>query len=391
MKFNSVRWFRSLRVSLVVASILMMAGFLVMSRILVRELSEREEARMRLWAEATEALVSSSDECDLTFIQNVIEDNRTIPLLLTDGQYQVLSTRNVREEGLTEGQLRQMALRFAAKHDPIVMEIPGVGRQLICYDDSELLKKLAWFPVVQLAVLLLFALLAVGLVRMASVSEKDKLWVGLSRETAHQLGTPISSLMAWLEMLESRCPDDPALPEMQKDVTRLRAVAERFSQIGSPSSLEPYPLADAVKSALDYMRTRISRQVVLELEVEGNVRVMLNVPLFAWIIENMCKNAVDAMDGQGLVHIRVHADNRKAYVDVEDNGRGMSKQVARRVFEPGFTTKKRGWGLGMPLVKRIVEEYHGGRIFIMRTAPGAGTAFRLEFARLDAASDAVSE
>ncbi|MBP5260221.1 MAG: ATP-binding protein, partial [Paludibacteraceae bacterium] len=141
----------------------------------------------------------------------------------------------------------------------------------------------------------------------------------------------------------------------------------------------------------DYMRTRISRQVVLELNVEGNVRVMLNVPLFAWIIENMCKNAVDAIDGQGLVHIRVHADNRKAYVDVEDNGRGMSKQVARRVFEPGFTTKKRGWGLGMPLVKRIVEEYHGGRIFIMRTAPGAGTAFRLEFARLDAASDAVSE
>ena len=378
-------------VFLVAASVLMMAGFLVMSRILVRELSEREEAKMRLWAEATEALISSSDECDLTFIQNVIEDNRTIPLLLTDGQYQVLSSRNVDEDGLSKEQLRQMALRFAAKHDPIVITIPEVGDQLICYDDSDLLKRLAWFPVVQLAVLLLFALLAVGLVRMASVSEKDKLWVGLSRETAHQLGTPISSLMAWIEMLDSRYPDDPSLLEMQKDVNRLRAVAERFSQIGSPSGLEPYSMGAAVKMAVDYMRARISRQVSLELEIVQDAYVMLNVPLFEWIIENLCKNAVDAMEGQGRVSIRVHVAGRKVFVDVEDNGRGMGKRVARRVFEPGFTTKKRGWGLGMPLVKRIVEEYHGGRIVILRTAPGAGTAFRLEFARLTEPVDVVPE
>ena len=382
MNYKPNRWLRPLQLLLFAVAIAMMAGFLFMSHALVVGLSEREEARMRLWAGATEALLSSEESCDLTFVQKVIEDNRTIPLLLTDEDYRVLSTRNVDDRGLSDSDLRQMALRFASKHTPIVIELPGVGHQLICYDDSDMLKKLAYFPLVQILVVLVFVLLLVAVVRLVSRAEKDKLWVGLSLETAHQLGTPISSLMAWAELLESRYPDDSLLPEMQRDVTRLRSVAERFSQIGSRSELAPYPLGEAVASAVGYMRRRVSDKVDICLEIKQEAEVMLNAPLFEWIIENLCKNAVDAMAGVGTIAICVQTKGNKMYVDIADNGKGMDSRTARHAFDPGFTTKKRGWGLGLALTRRIISEYHDGRIYILRTEIGKGSVFRIELNKI---------
>jgi signal transduction histidine kinase len=254
-----------------------------------------------------------------------------------------------------------------------------VDRQIVCYDESIMLKRLQAWPYVQLGIVLIFVVVAIFALLSSKRAEQNKVWVGLSKETAHQLGTPVSSLMAWVEMLKEQYPDDDLLPEMDKDVKRLQLIAERFSKIGSL----PEPVASSVNEVLahvvDYMDRRTSSQVQMIRQLpENEVIVKMNASLFEWVIENLCKNAVDAMEGKGTITLTLMEESDRVVIEVQDTGKGIRKKDINNVFTPGFTTKKRGWGLGLSLARRIVEEYHRGRIFVKHSELGKGTIFRIE-------------
>ena len=267
----------------------------------------------------------------------------------------------------------------------ITIHIDDSTTQELYYEDSTVLKRLAYYPYVQLAVLLIF----VGVVYFALVSikkaEQNKVWVGLSKETAHQLGTPISSLMAWVEMLQATGVDKEIITDMNTDVHRLSVIADRFSKIGSRPEMELNFLNEAIDKSLQYMRSRISARVKLTVVNTGNdCGVMLCLPLFEWVMENLTKNAVDAMQGEGSLTVAIDADSspKVAYIDVTDTGKGISRKNFKTVFTPGYTTKKRGWGLGLTLVKRIIEDYHGGKVYVKDSEVGSGTTFRIELLKI---------
>ena len=249
----------------------------------------------------------------------------------------------------------------------------------VCYDDSVMLKRLAAYPYIQLGVVMLFVVVAIFALLTSKRAEQNKVWVGLSKETAHQLGTPISSLMAWVEILKETYPDDTLIPEMNKDVKRLELIADRFSKIGSLPEPVASSLTDVMQHVIEYMDRRTSRKVEFIKDFpEEDITVRMNASLFEWVIENLCKNAVDAMEGSGTITLHLEETADKAIIEVSDTGKGIRKKDLRNVFRPGFTTKKRGWGLGLSLAKRIVEEYHKGRIFVKYSEPGKGTTFRIE-------------
>ena len=250
----------------------------------------------------------------------------------------------------------------------------------VYYDDSVLLKRLSAYPYVQLGIVLIFVVVAIIALLTSKRAEQNKVWVGLSKETAHQLGTPISSLMAWIEILKETYPDDELIPEMDKDVKRLQLIADRFSKIGSLPEPVPTNLEEVLMHVVEYMDRRTSKKINITYEFpEHEVVVLLNASLFEWVIENLCKNAVDAMGGeQGSIHIKVMVNTDAVAIEVSDTGKGIKKKDIGNVFRPGFTTKKRGWGLGLSLAKRIVEEYHHGKIFVKSSEVGKGTTFRIE-------------
>ena len=302
---------------------------------LVKGLEAEERRKMEIWAHATQQFISADENTDIDFVSSIIEGNTTIPVYMTDTLDNVLFLRNV----------------------------PGVPADSVeAYNEA-------------IALFLLVAFVAFSSIKNA---EQNKVWVGLSKETAHQLGTPISSLLAWMELMKDRHVDDVHLPEMQKDVERLRVVAERFSKIGSQPTLQKGNLVPVLQNALSYMRGRASKQVTIDMKTDcESVMVNMNVPLLEWVIENLCKNAIDAMDGQGRIELKVSRDANKVYVDVTDTGKGMERSMYKKVFRPGFTTKKRGWGLGLSLTKRIVTEYHKGKIFVKNSEVNVGTTFRI--------------
>lgn len=346
---------------------------------LVKGLEAEERRKMEIWAHATQQFISADENTDIDFVSSIIEGNTTIPVYMTDTLDNVLFLRNVpgvpadSVEAYNEAiqRLKQLGHRIEVKvNDETV--------QYIYYDDSSLLRKLAYFPYVQFSVIALFLLVAFVAFSSIKNAEQNKVWVGLSKETAHQLGTPISSLLAWMELMKDRHVDDVHLPEMQKDVERLRVVAERFSKIGSQPTLQKGDLIPVLQNALNYMRGRASKQVTIDMKTDcESVMVNMNVPLLEWVIENLCKNAIDAMDGQGRIELKVSRDANKVYVDVTDTGKGMERSMYKKVFRPGFTTKKRGWGLGLSLTKRIVTEYHKGKIFVKNSEVNVGTTFRI--------------
>ena len=371
-----------MNVAFVVVAVLIIGGSLWSTRLLVHAFAEQEHSRMKIWADATRALAELPESCDFAFIQEVLSENTTIPVVLTNADFEVLDARNIDLSDMNPEQRRQLALEFKAKNEPIQIHLMEGVTQYVCYDDSILLKHILYMPVVMLLVILVFVVLLVVVMLSRRRSEQNRLWVGLSRETAHQLGTPITSLLAETELLRVKYPDDRYLPEMQRDVNRLRTIAERFSKIGSPSDLTQQDLNTVLESALSYMKLRVAKGAELTWELGPSRQVMLNAPLMEWVIENLCRNAVDAMDEFGKIHLEATDHDDWVYIDVTDTGKGMTKQVADKIFRPGFTTKKRGWGLGLALVKRIVEEYHHGRIYVLRTAPGEGTTFRIELKKL---------
>lgn len=360
-------------------AVIIAIGSFIITESLVKRLSREEQTRMEIWANATKELVRMNEDCDITFVQQVIEANTTIPVVLVDAKGNVLSYRNI--EVQSEKELPALILDYKKKNAPIVINLGDNQIQRLYYGNSVLLTYLSYFPFIQLIAVFLFLVFVIWALLSTKKAEQNKVWVGLSKETAHQLGTPISSLMAWTEILTTKYPEDPLLFEMEKDVSRLRTIAERFSQIGSKTELELVNLNQALADTLQYLRTRLSKKVDIQLNMEDEVFCHINISLFEWVIENLCKNAVDAMDGEGKINISLLSRGKEIRIDVADSGKGMTKKNMRKIFNPGFTTKKRGWGLGLSLAKRIVEDYHKGKIFVRKTEVGKGTVFRIVFYR----------
>ena len=374
---------RQTKILLVVAAVVIAVASLVASNLLTRDLYEEEHKKMEVWAEAMRTLNAGDDNGGMNLVLKVIQDNTTIPIVVVDEKGEVQLSRNVEEQPDT--QLSVTAMRWKnAGHSIRILYDDDNPKEFIdvCYDDSLMLKRLAVYPYVQLGVVLLFVVVAIFALLTSKRAEQNKVWVGLSKETAHQLGTPISSLMAWSEVLREQYPDDTLLDEMDKDVRRLQLIADRFSKIGSLPEPVPSNMNELLTRVADYMSRRVSNKVRIEkLLPPEPIIAPLNASLFEWVIENLCKNAVDAMEGQGRITLFLGEEMGTLVVEVSDTGKGIRKKDLKSVFKPGFTTKQRGWGLGLSLAKRIVEEYHHGRIYVKNTELGRGTTFRIELKR----------
>lgn len=351
---------------------------------LVRDVAREEQQKMKLWAEATRQLVAASDAADFEFLLKVIENNTSIPCFILDQNDSVVGLRNMAVSPHLKGsELRNFWMgrkeKFGSLHEPIVIEIDEGTHQFLYYDNSLLLKRLSYYPYIQWGVILAFFLAVLFFFTLAKRAEQDKVWAGLSKETAHQLGTPISSLMAWLELMKAQGVAADLIPEMEKDVNRLQTIADRFSKVGSVPELKPACLNEVLDNTLAYMRRRVSSKVLISTnyQVQGSVCLNLCVPLFEWVVENLVKNAVDAMEGRGSICVAVFDEGGKVGLDFTDTGKGIPKGKFGTVFQPGFTTKRRGWGLGLSLVKRIIEDYHHGSIGVKWSEVGKGTTFRI--------------
>lgn len=377
--------------------------FLLISNSLVKELAQQEKERMDIWASATERLAKANIDSDFEFLLAIISQNNTIPVLVSDSAYNIIDYRNFQlpeeenQAGAAFDQLSEKNRKFLTERlkkagqgkplwkmaatDPhfIKVEIYLNNYQYIYFEDSILLKRLSLYPYVQLAVMIILAIIIYSAVIYTKKAEQNRVWAGLSKETAHQLGTPISSLMAWNEYLESTGVDKEVTEEMGKDVKRLSVIADRFSKIGSRPEMQLEYLNDIVGQSLQYMKSRISGKVRIVLDLsEDDHGVLLSAPLFEWVMENVTKNAVDAMAGEGTITITTGSERGKVWIEINDTGKGIARKNFKNVFSPGFTTKKRGWGLGLTLVKRIIEDYHGGKIFVKDSELGKGTTFRIE-------------
>lgn len=379
---------RNVKVVLTLAAVVIAAASLVVSHFLIRDLQRQERNNMEVWAEAMRSLSHADETTDLNLVLKVINGNNFIPVVVLDERGAITTYRNLQIDEETAADslqtLQRIVQTMKAAGRVITMELstdlaqaPNKQEHIyIYYDESAILKRLASYPYVQLGVVGLFVLMAGYALLSSKRAEQNKVWVGLSRETAHQLGTPISSLMAWTEMLRETYPDDELLPEMSNDVKRLELIAERFSKIGSQPELREVNLQEVIRNVADYISRRASDKVNLTCSFPDDcTKVRICPPLFEWVIENLCKNAIDAMAGEGSITIYVYHHGPHIAIDVADTGKGISKKHFRTVFRPGFTTKKRGWGLGLSLAKRIIEEYHGGRIFVKESDPGRGTTF----------------
>lgn len=375
---------KQIKIVLVVMAVVIALLSLGVSHYLVRDLSHEEEQKMEVWAEAMRTLNEATEETDLNLVLTVINGNNTIPVIVVDKDGAVQTFRNVEIPVSVDtlAFLETMAQDMIGSKEPIriLLDENNVNDYIeICYDESLLLKRLASYPYVQLGVVLIFVVVAIFALLSSKKAEQNKVWVGLSKETAHQLGTPISSLMAWTEILRDKYADDELIPEMSKDVNRLQIIAERFSKIGSMPEPKEESLNEVLGRVVDYVERRTSNKVqIVRNFPSDNIVVRINASLFEWVIENLCKNSIDAMDGQGMITLSVQETDKKVLIDVEDTGKGISKSHYKSVFTPGFTTKKRGWGLGLSLAKRIVEEYHRGRIYVKTSELNKGTIFRIE-------------
>ena len=361
---------RQIKIILVAAAVIIAVASLLVSHFLVRDLSIEERHRMEVWARALHALNEADEKADLSLVLSVMEGNNTIPVIVLNSEGTIDDYRNIEDST----QLESYAQSMIKAGDTI-----RIGQQLVCYDESIMLKRLQAWPYVQLGIVLIFVVVAIFALLSSKRAEQNKVWVGLSKETAHQLGTPVSSLMAWVEMLKEQYPQDDLLPEMDKDVKRLQLIADRFSKIGSLPEPVEASMNDVLEHVIDYMDRRTSNQVQMIRHLpDHEVIVKMNASLFEWVVENLCKNAVDAMEGKGIITLTLFDEGQEIAIEVQDTGKGIKKKDLNSVFTPGFTTKKRGWGLGLSLAKRIVEEYHKGRIFVKQSEPGKGTTFRIE-------------
>ena len=376
--FKKRRW----KILLLLIAIVIGICSFIYTNWLVKKMAVEERKNVELWAEATQKLVSSEIDSnqDFSFLLDIINRNTSIPILITDSLDQILENKNISFSDDNMDRVLQRELRkMKEENEPILISISETETQYLYYRDSVLLENLKYYPMIQFAVIFLFILVAYLAFNSSRNAEQNQVWVGMSKETAHQLGTPISSLMAWVELLKMQNIDESLIQEFEKDTHRLQKITERFSKIGSVPELLQTDLAETVKSTIEYLKTRSSGKVkfILDFDLEKKFEVPLNSSLFTWVIENLCKNAIDAMHGDGTIQISLAEKENEVILDVSDTGKGISKAYFKTVFQPGFTTKKRGWGLGLSLAKRIVENYHKGKIFLKQSEINKGTTFRI--------------
>ena len=359
---------RQIGTLILVVAMIFVATSVLFTNNLARQLQAEEQKNMAIWVDATRQLIFAEDDADIDFVSSIIEKNTTIPVFICDAEGKILASRNVPE-----------GKKGTGKHGPIELRIDETTTQYIYWDDSSLLTRLRYVPYAQFALIFIFIVVAVITMLTGQKSEENRLWVGLSKETAHQLGTPISSLNAWQQLLADKYPTDEYVPQMKRDIDRLQMIADRFQKIGSEPSLQLQDWVPVIQSAVTYMRARTSSRIKIEDASLSGVKreVLLNAPLMQWVIENLLKNAVDAISGDGQITLQLHENENEVMLDVTDSGKGIDSLTQRRIFEPGFTSKERGWGLGLPLAKRVVEQYHGGKLLLKNSQVGVGTTFRI--------------
>ena len=377
---------RQVKILLVLAAIFIAVASLLISHSLIRDLAQQERSKMEVWAEAMRTLSEADDNADLSLVLKVLDENNTIPVVVLDKDGTVTEYRNVKISASNKSD----SVKYVNK---VAQQMKGAGQVIripltnnhndyieVCYDESLMLRRIAIYPYIQLGVVMLFVVVAIFALLTSKRAEQNKVWVGLSKETAHQLGTPISSLMAWLAILKETYPNDKLLSELDKDVQRLQLVADRFSKIGSIPEPVPASMNEVLDHVVDYMDRRTSKKIQMIADLPNeDIIIKMNASLFEWVIENLCKNAVDAMGGEcGQIVLYLEQLGNKVVVEISDTGKGIKKKNIKNVFRPGFTTKQRGWGLGLSLAKRIVEDYHHGKIFVKSSELGKGTTFRIE-------------
>ncbi len=368
------------KLSFVVIAILLATSFLYVSNNLMNSLEIEERSKVDIWAEATKELAGSTTEADMSLILKIIQSNTTIPVVITDSDNTILWHTNCQiHSNDTIAEIKEIVEKISQDRTPIEVIISEDVRQYLYYDDSLLLKRLQNYPYIQLTIFIFFIIITLLAFSSSTKAEQNQVWVGLSKETAHQLGTPISSLMAWIEYMRSMNQDPMVIDEMDKDVHRLNTIADRFSKIGSQPSLEKVDMNELLIDSTSYMRKRVSSKVSIELsQPDKPVNIKGSKSLLEWVIENLCKNSVDATSGSGHIRIEMKVANRYALLTITDNGKGIPRNHFKAIFNPGFTTKKRGWGLGLTLAKRIVEQYHRGNIFVKESIPFERTVFCIQ-------------
>jgi len=377
---------RQVKILLVLAAIFIAVASLLISHSLIRDLAQQERSKMEVWAEAMRTLSEADDSADLSLVLKVLDENNTIPVVVLGKDGMVTEYRNVKISASNKSDsvkyVNKVAQQMKAAGQVIRIPLANNHNDYIevCYDESLMLRRIAIYPYIQLGVVMLFVVVAIFALLTSKRAEQNKVWVGLSKETAHQLGTPISSLMAWLAILKETYPNDKLLPELDRDVQRLQLVADRFSKIGSIPEPVPASMNEVLDHVVDYMDRRTSKKIQMIADLpDEDIIIKMNASLFEWVIENLCKNAVDAMGGEcGQIVLHLEQLDNKVVVEISDTGKGIKKKNIKNVFRPGFTTKQRGWGLGLSLAKRIVEDYHHGKIFVKSSELGKGTTFRIE-------------
>lgn len=372
--FDNKYW----KTSLYIAAIIIVIGSISYTNKLVSQLSKEESKRIELWADALK-LLKETKNTNFVLVSKILRDNETIPIILTDDKNNIVDYRNIDVPKKNKDKFLSDKLNEIQKKNKPIEIVLVEGKNYIYYTESKLLKQLALYPYVQLSLIIFFLVIAYQAYSYSKKSEQNRLWVGMSKETAHQLGTPLSSLMAWLEILKMNNVDQGIIDEMDKDVNRLMTVANRFSKIGSRPILKEHNISEIIFNTVKYMSSRVSKKIEFEyIDNSGNSNIIpVNKELIQWVIENICKNAVDSMGSKGKLKIEISSLEKNIVILLEDTGKGILKKNFKNIFKAGFTTKKRGWGLGLSLAKRIIENYHQGKISILWSEKGIGTCFKI--------------
>jgi nitrogen-specific signal transduction histidine kinase len=373
-KRNLTRWI------IIISSFLIASLILWNTYVFFQTFKEEERNKMELWATALKNLRNADVNADIQLPTFIIENNKNIPLILTDKEGKILSNLNLGEIETDSVKVKVFLNKIKSQNAPIKVQFAKNDYHLVYYGDSPILNKLKYYPIALLLVAFLFGGVVYNFYRATKMATQNKLWAGMAKETAHQIGTPLSSLIGWLELLKLENVDESTIDEIQKDINRLQTITERFSKIGSEPILEKRDIIEETKSSFEYLQSRVSKQVIFDFRApEKQLFVSLNPTLHSWTIENLVKNAIDAMKGKGNLSIEIVEGDTNVFITVTDTGSGIAKNKFKTIFEPGYTSKKRGWGLGLSLTKRIVQEYHKGKIRVVQSEIGKGTTMQMIF------------
>ncbi len=373
-KRNLTRWI------IIISSFLIASLILWNTYVFFQTFKEEERNKMELWATALKNLRNADVDADIELPTFIIENNKNIPLILTDKKGKILSNLNLGEIENDSINVKEFLNKIKNQNNPIKVQFARNDYHLVYYGDSPILNKLKYYPIALLLVAFLFGGVVYNFYRATKMATQNKLWAGMAKETAHQIGTPLSSLIGWLELLKLENVDENTIDEIQKDINRLQTITDRFSKIGSEPVLEKRDIIEETKSSFEYLQSRVSKQVIFDFRApEKPIFVSLNPTLHSWTIENLVKNAIDAMKGKGNLSIELAEGDTNVFITVTDTGSGIAKNKFKTIFEPGYTSKKRGWGLGLSLTKRIVQEYHKGKIRVVHSEIGKGTTMQMSF------------